>query len=81
MPDNAQTVATDQIGRQVELPVIGAVRVPPPQRLVYFAGLGALAAFGVIDWPVALVIGIGHLLADQHWSGVVQGLGEAIEEV
>lgn len=81
MPGNAQTAPTDQIGRRVELPMIGTVMVPPPQRLVYFAALGALAAFGVIEWPVALVIGVGHLLADQHWSSVVQGFGEAIEEV
>ncbi|GAA2426472.1 hypothetical protein GCM10010191_43750 [Actinomadura vinacea] len=33
--------------------------LPPRDRMVYYAGLGALAAFGVVDWPVALAIGVG----------------------
>jgi hypothetical protein len=69
-----------ELGRRVELPVVGVVHIPPTHRLVYFAGLGALAVFGVIDWPVAVVVGAGHLLADQHWSRVAAGLGEALEE-
>ena len=68
-----------QVGNQVHVPVMGRVTVPPLRRLAYFAGLGLLATFGVIDWPVALVIGAGHLLADQHWSSVIQGIGEAAE--
>jgi hypothetical protein len=70
-----------EVGSRVSAPVIGTVTVPPLKRIVYFAGLGALAVFGVIDWPIALVIGAGHLLADQHWSTVAQGLGEAVEQV
>ena len=70
----------EQVGNQVEIPAIGRVTVPPPGRLAYFAGLGLLAVFGVIDWPIALVVGVGHLLADQHWSSVVQGIGEAAEQ-
>ena len=61
----------EQVGNQVEIPAIGRVTVPPP---------GLLAVFGVIDWPIALVVGVGHLLADQHWSSVVQGIGEAAEQ-
>ncbi len=64
--------------RPVRLPMVGKVRLPPRDRLAYFAGLGVIAALGIIDWPVALVIGAGHVLADQHWSGVARGLGGAI---
>ena len=46
--------------------------LPPPQRLAYYAGLGALAAFQVIEWPVALAIGAGTAVAAR--SGVA-GLG------
>jgi len=66
-------------GRRVEIPVLGEVAVPPPDKLAYYAGLGVLAAFQVIEWPLALVITAGHLLADQHLSGVVRGLGEALQ--
>ncbi|HKS44679.1 MAG TPA: hypothetical protein VJT49_06105 [Amycolatopsis sp.] len=60
--------------------MLGTVHVPPPERLAFYAGLGALAAFGFIEWPVAVVVVAGHVLADQHWSRAVAGLGEALEE-
>jgi len=65
--------------RRVEIPMLGEVAVPPPDRLAYYAGLGVLAALQVIEWPIALVVTAGHMLADQHLSGVVKGLGEALE--
>jgi hypothetical protein len=37
--------------------------LPPPERMAYYAGLGALAMFGVIEWPVAAAIGAGTILA------------------
>jgi hypothetical protein len=66
-------------GRRVEVPALGEVAVPPPDKLVYYAGLGVLAALQVIEWPIALVITAGHLLADQHMSGLAKGFGEALE--
>ncbi|MEV5763266.1 hypothetical protein AB0L34_01625 [Micromonospora sp. NPDC052213] len=65
--------------RRVEIPGLGEVAVPPPDKLAYYAGLGVLAALQVIEWPLALVITAGHLLADQHLSGLAKGLGEALE--
>ncbi|MDG4806944.1 hypothetical protein O7634_09290 [Micromonospora sp. WMMD1120] len=65
--------------RRVDLPMLGEVAVPPPDKVAYYAGLGVLAALQVIEWPIALVITAGHLLADQHFSGLVRGVGEALE--
>ncbi len=65
--------------RRMEIPILGEVAVPPPDKVAYYAGLGMLAALQVIEWPMALVITAGHLLADQHLSGVVKGVGEALE--
>ncbi|MGH3785758.1 MAG: hypothetical protein ACRDRG_04255 [Pseudonocardiaceae bacterium] len=44
---------------------VGAVRslLPTPMGAVYYGGLAALAAFSVIDWPVAAAIGIGTEIA------------------
>ncbi|GAB3854130.1 hypothetical protein GCM10029963_46620 [Micromonospora andamanensis] len=53
--------------------------MPPPDKLTYYAGIGVLTALQVIEWPLALVITAGHLLADQHLSGLAKGLGEALE--
>lgn len=38
-------------------------RMPSRERLGYYAGLGALAAIGVIEWPVAAAIGVGVAVA------------------
>ena len=59
---------------------IGVVRLPAPQRLAYYAGLAALAAFGILDWPVAAVLGIGHLLAEDHHHRVLAEFGEALSD-
>ncbi|MCW3844198.1 hypothetical protein ONA70_29325 [Micromonospora yasonensis] len=66
-------------GRRVDIPILGEVAVPTPDKVAYYAGLGVLAALQVIEWPIALVITAGHLLADQHLSGVVKGVGESLE--
>ena len=65
----------------VNLPVVGQVEVPPPEQLAYYGGLAALAAFEIIEWPVALVIAAGHLLASNHHNRILEELGEAMEEV
>jgi hypothetical protein len=47
--------------------------------LAFYAGVGVLAAFGLIEWPVALVIAGGHVLADQRVFSWLRELGEAAE--
>ncbi|WP_326545687.1 hypothetical protein QGN32_18120 [Mycolicibacterium sp. ND9-15] len=47
----------------VRVPVLGRVGVPRPDQLAFYAALGVLAAAQVIDWPVALLIGVGHAVA------------------
>ncbi|MFI7077729.1 MULTISPECIES: hypothetical protein [unclassified Micromonospora] len=64
---------------RVEIPWLGMVAVPPPDKLAYYAGIGVLTALQVIEWPLALVITAGHLLADQRLSGLAKGIGEALE--
>jgi hypothetical protein len=65
----------------VELPIVGRVQIPRPDQLAYFGGLAALAAFELIDWPVAVVIAAGHVLASNHHNRVLEELGEAMEDV
>jgi hypothetical protein len=65
---------------EVGLPVLGTVRIRRPDRLVYYGAVAILAAAEIIDWPVALAVGVGHALADNHHSKVAQELGAALEE-
>ncbi len=52
--------------------VIGArlptLPLPPPKRLAFYGGLGALAVVGALDWPVAAAIGAA--------TAVVRGKGD-----
>ncbi|MFI6227124.1 hypothetical protein ACIBCR_07355 [Micromonospora echinospora] len=64
--------------RRVDVPLLGEVTLPP-DKVAYYAGVGVLAALQVIEWPLAVVITAGHLLADQHLSGLARGVGEAME--
>ena len=66
--------------RHITLPMIDAtVTLPPPERATFYAGLGALAAFELIEWPVAVVVGLGHYLATRSRSAAEKELGEAAE--
>jgi hypothetical protein len=65
----------------VNLPLIGKTEIPRPEQLAYYGGVAVLAAFELIDWPVALVIAAGHLLASNHHNRLLEELGEAMEEV
>ncbi len=64
----------------VNLPLLGKTEIPRPEQLAYYGGLAALAALELIDWPVAVVIAAGHLLASNHHNKLLEELGEAIEE-
>ncbi|MDQ2723085.1 MAG: hypothetical protein M3Y19_07280 [Actinomycetota bacterium] len=65
---------------KLRLPLVGAVRLPEPQQLGYFAAIGALGVLGVLEWPVALVLAGGHFLASNQHNRVVQQFGEALED-
>lgn len=46
----------------LQLPVVGRVPIPRPDQLAFYGGLAALVAVELIDWPVAVAIGVGHAL-------------------
>ena len=56
----------------VRLPLVGAVRVPPPDQLAFYGVLGGLAVLELIDWPVALAMGLGSALVARHFSELEQ---------
>lgn len=63
----------------IRLPLIGDVGVPKPEQLAYLGALGLLAAFEVIDWPVALAIAVGHALAEDQRHRALREVDEALE--
>lgn len=78
----AAALVADRHTLRVTLPHnLGTVTVPEPQRLAFYGGVAAMAAFGLVDWPVAIILGIGHLLSGDHQHKSLYEFGEALEEV
>ena len=48
-------------------------------RLLFYGTLAGLAAVEVIEWPVAVVLGVGHALATSRHKPL-QEVGEAMGE-
>jgi hypothetical protein len=73
--------AIEENTQSVVLPVLGEVHIPASREaLAWYAGLVALTAIGVMEWPVAAAIGVGHLLAHQQHMRLIHNFGEALEE-
>lgn len=64
---------------------LGATEVhltlPPLDRMAFYVGLAGAAAFGVVDWPIAVLTGVGHLLSDDRRNRTLRALGEALDAV
>ncbi len=50
----------------IRLPGVGEVAVPAPDQLAFYAVLGGLAAVELIDWPLAIAMGIGSAVIARH---------------
>lgn len=67
----------------IRLPLIGTVAVPPPDQLAFYAVLGGLAALELIDWPLAVAMGIGSAVVARQLNDLEKRetvLEEALEE-
>jgi hypothetical protein len=64
----------------VTLPALGRINLGPPDQLAYFAGIATLTALEIIEWPVAVILAAGHLLAEQRRSNTLHAFGEALEQ-
>ncbi|GAA4993228.1 hypothetical protein [Actinopolymorpha pittospori] len=62
------------------LPLVGSVALPPPERLVWYAGLVTMGALGIIEWPVVAVISVGHLMSEDQHSRLTRDFGDALEQ-
>jgi len=63
----------------LRLPVLGQLTLPAPEQVAFIGGVAVLAVIGVVEWPVAALLGIGHGLATQAHRKMVRALGEALE--
>ncbi|WP_240918894.1 metal transporter [Rhodococcus sp. 14C212] len=65
--DDARRLLRDRARRAerfaLALPGVGRVPIPTPEQTAYLAVLAALVAVQILDWPVALAIAAGYVVA------------------
>ncbi len=64
---------------RLQVPVLGELILPAPEQVAFLGGVAVLAVIGVLEWPVAVLLGVGHGLATHAHRKLVRGLGEALE--
>jgi len=55
------------------------VTLPPLDKFAFYAGVAGAAAFGLIEWPIAGLTCLGHLLSDDRRNRTVRALGDALD--
>jgi membrane protein required for beta-lactamase induction len=66
---------------KVSAPKPRSVRLTlPPEHLAFYAGIGAMAVLGIMEWPVAAALVVGYTFVNAQHNKVLQSLGEALEE-
>lgn len=65
----------------MEIPVLNLeLNKPTRGSMAWYGTLGAMSAFGAIEWPLAAVVAAGHLIAENSRSQAVEGAAEGAEE-
>jgi len=76
----AAVKAVEAHSTALTLPAVGAVQLPSKGTFAYFGAVAGLAALGLIEWPVAVIIGVGHLLAQQHGNALLEEFGQGLSD-
>lgn len=81
MAERSTTAATTPISNtsQPAMRLPGGLDVPRPSsgQLLWLGGLGAMAAFELIEWPVALVAAAATYVAEQRAKSLDRSRGAA----
>lgn len=63
-----------------EMPGIGQVSLPPLDQVAFLGGIATLALLSIIEWPVAAVMAVGHILAHNRHHALLRDFGEALDK-
>jgi hypothetical protein len=74
-------IFTEQGGHRLVIDVMGAsLQTPPVEHLAFYVGIGALVGIGMVEWPIAAALAVGHILIDATNRPGLKALGVALEE-
>jgi hypothetical protein len=54
-------------------------RLAPQHHLAWYAGLAAMAALEVIEWPLAILMMLGHEIAHRAHCEALRDFAEGVE--
>jgi hypothetical protein len=74
----AKAIASNSV--DVEIPGIGRFRLPSLDQIAFLGGIAALAVLELIEWPVAMVLAAGHILARNRHHVLLREFGEALDK-
>lgn len=57
---------------------LGTITLPSLETLAFVGGVGLIAAFGLIGWPLAALFALVRLLTSVSGNPVLNGLGDAL---
>jgi len=72
-------VATQRRGTPVRQPSTHATTQRPHPRLAWYTGLAVMAVLEVIEWPLAIVLVLGHEIAHRAHSEALRDFAEGVE--
>lgn len=72
--------ATRNESPHITIEGLGTVQLPPKEDLAFLGGLAVLAAAGILEWPFAAVLGVGHILTQSKRNKALHEFGDALEE-
>lgn len=79
-PHHAATRAIRKHTTRVSLPCGVDLTLPSPEHLAFYGGVGVLAILGVVEWPVATLLVVGHVLAESRHGRMLKEFGKALEQ-
>jgi hypothetical protein len=60
--------------------LLGHLHLPPLDQVAFLGGVATLALIEIIEWPVAAVLTVGHILAHNRHHALLRSFGEALDE-
>jgi hypothetical protein len=81
MADIHGSIITEKGGHRILVTIDGTeIETPPVEHLAFYVGLATLVGVGLVELPIALALGVGHVLIEITRRPGLEALGEALSE-
>ena len=72
--DGGMQQRVSDVMQRMHLPGVSVPGMPTglPGRVLWWGGLAAVGAFGVVEWPVVALVGAGEWVAEQYAKAATQ---------